>query len=651
MPRFESDREEKFWEVEQTGDTVETCEGLIDAKGKVPKTRSNTHPNEDEARYAAMKLITRKLRRGWTAAGASRVLGGGDGIAPPPPPSAIALDEYFAAGSDQFVPELLRATAAGKLATLADRWFKDARPWARAALLAYIDDGCDRPLHKGLVKRLFKAAEAAGDDEAMAHFMVAFDQLARRMLIKRTDYSWDRVNRKSVSTDRMEMVQDITLPGRLVEKGKPKPKDSPVFSRATRRYLARRAYRYFRKLGHQDVARYGKAMRLALPLYRDAQLSTVSKLLDAWGLLHVLYAWSDVLVRSPRGIRLADGRSLVGLYPRPHFPAAWTGVFRELLELAMVANSRPVRGWAISMLRVHHAADLAALEFRDVKRLITSDHDEPLVLGAELLAVLRGLETLPLTEWLELLAVDNLDVLPNIAALAERLLSPARLTLEQCIALATGKTAPVATLGLTWAKTKPIARAEDLAAIARLARAGVRIVRDDGTRWAAGVIAGHALARPEHIRDLCDGPFADARAHALAIVDDKFAAHPALWFALTESPYDDVRTFVLSRAAKWRDEAPPATLRHVWTTALLAVHTGSTVKARVPRQIAERIAGHPDEARALLPVLGYALRSVRPAERALGLAALVRAVRGDAGLRALSAELLPELTVTEQVSS
>jgi hypothetical protein len=652
MPRFENPRDEKFWEVEQVGDTVETCDGKPDA-AKPPRIKVAKHENEDEARHAAGQLVMKKLRRGWKAAGPSRYCGGGDGFAPPPPPSALALDEYFAAGAAQFVPELLRATAASKLAALAERWYKDPRPWAREALLAYIDDGCDRPLHKGLVKRLFKAAEAKGDDEAMAHFMVAFDRLGRRALVKRVEYSWDRATRTTTSKEHFELVQDEQLPGRLVQADrKKKAKESPVFSRATRRYLARRAYRYFRMLGHRDVARYGKAMRLALPLYQDAHLSTVSKLLDAWGLLHALYAWSPVIDRAPSGIRLAEGKSLSELVPAPHFPDAWKGVFSDLIGMASTAGCRTVRAWAVSLLRTQHADDLAKLAFADVKRLVMSPHDEPLVLGAELLAKLKGLETLPLAEWLELLSIENLDVLPGIATLAERLLAPARLSLDQCIALATGKTAPVAALGLSWAKTKPIAKPTDLAAIARLARAGVPTVRDEGTKWATGVIAAHPLTTAEHVRDLCDGPFADARAHALAIVaGEKFAAQPALWFALTESPYDDVRTFVLANAAAWREQATPSTLRHVWTTALLAVHTGSAAKAKVPRQIAERIAGHPDEARALLPVLGFALRSVRPAERALGLAALVRAVRGDEQLRALSRELLPELVVTEQVTS
>jgi hypothetical protein len=84
---------------------------------------------------------------------------------------------------------------------------------------------------------------------------------------------------------------------------------------------------------------------------------------------------------------------------------------------------------------------------------------------------------------------------------------------------------------------------------------------------------------------------------------------------------------------------------------MLAVHRGSTTKRRVPRAIAERIAAHPDEAAELLPILGLALRSVRPPERATALAALTRAVHANSELRALAHAIIPELTVTELVTS
>lgn len=669
MPRFES-RGGRFLELEVEDTTLTQLEGAIDSSD-VGASSTRTFATADDARYAAARLIAKRRRRlGYQLVGQARHLGGGHGEVPPPV-SAIAVVAYFEAADPQFLSELMRPTPAAQasaLAGLAERWYKDERPWAREMLRAYIDDGCDRPWHKPLVKRLFKLAEAAGDDELMTHFLLAFDRLPRRYLIKESKFAgWDRTTQRAIVLESARLVQDPSIRARLPEpeaaavapgkpaRGQPGKRSShePQFTRVTRRYLARRAYRYFRMLAHRDVARYGRAMRQALPRYRDEALSTASRLLDAWGLMHALYARSPAIVRSPAGIRLADGKSLADLAPAPHFDAAWDGAFADVLALATDADSRTVRAWAVALLRARYAGGLAALAFPAIKRLVMSPHDEVVALGVERLTRVSGLETVALQDWLDLLAIQNLDVLPVIAELAERMLAPARLGLAQCIDLACGKTAPVARLGLAWARTKPIATADDVRAIARLARAGVAAVRDEGAAWALGVIAAHPAARPDDMRDLCDAPHADARARALAVVaeNERFAAEPALWLALAESPYPDVRVVVVRHLARWREQAAAATLRHVWATAVLSIHGGSRVKAAVPRQIAERIAAHPDEAGALLPVLGHALRSVRPAERAQALGALARAARAQPALAELAHQVLPELTLSAQVSS
>src|SRR6185436_15814268 len=103
------------------------------------------------------------------------------GTSPPSPSSAssLLLDELFGAEDPRFLEEVLASTAARKLKALAERWYGDARPFARNALYRYIDDGCDRPSHRPLVKAMFKLAQAAEDDETMGHFLVAFDRLVQ----------------------------------------------------------------------------------------------------------------------------------------------------------------------------------------------------------------------------------------------------------------------------------------------------------------------------------------------------------------------------------------------------------------------------------------------------------------------------------------
>lgn len=662
MPRLESKRGD-FVEVELSEVTFTQCRGRGLAADK-PKSR--IYDDEDAARYAMARLVARLVRDGYWLAGASRVLPPGsaslDEEAPalPESPSSLLLDEWFAAGDDRFLGEVCASHAAHRLGALAEKWFGDARPWARRMLLAYVDDGCDRPGHKALVKRLYKLAEAAGDDEVMAHFLAAFDRLSRRLLISRSRSVWTFLTGK-------ELVQDPSVVGRLVVPGGGKPRESAQFSRATRRYLMRRAHRYFRLLGHRDLARYRAAMTVALPLYRERALTTPSRLLDSWGLLHTLYAGSPVLARQPRGLRLAEGKSLGELEPAPLFPAAWQGEAGLSALLALVASgrSRTVRGWALSLLLRDHRDGLAALPLSEVRRLLLAEHEEAQKLGGELLKTVRGLELMPVGDWLELLAIEQLDVLAEVARLAERTLHPDRLSLAQCLELARAKPGAVAMLGVTWLQRKPIVSAADLAAIVGLAKIGAAHARAAAVRWVLERLAAHPLTALEHVRELGDAPHRDVRELVLAALTApsseaagasgaatglaRFAGEPSLWFAFAESPYDDVRAAVLERIGQWRREAPPQALRHLWATALLAVHRGSAAKAKVPRQIAERLVAHPEEAEQLLPVLGLALRSVRPAERALAMGALARAVRGSAALAARALAILPELSISEQV--
>ncbi len=95
----------------------------------------------------------------------------------------------------------------------------------------------------------------------------------------------------------------------------------------------------------------------------------------------------------------------------------------------------------------------------------------------------------------------------------------------------------------------------------------------------------------------------------------------------------------------------PETLRHVWATALLAIHRGGRAKRGALNQIADRLARRPDEAEALLPLLAIALRSVRAPERRTALAAVARAAFREPRLRAAVARSLPELKLGGEVAA
>ncbi|KYF48199.1 hypothetical protein BE04_07880, partial [Sorangium cellulosum] len=453
--------------------------------------------------------------------------------------STLLLDERFEAGDDRFVDEVLASEAGRKLKALAPRWYADGRPFARRALLRYIDDGCDRPHHRAIVKTLYKLAEHAGDDEVIGHFMVAFDRLVRRKLVKVPRYDWQT----GTSHEEPYLVNDTRAPVRLP----PGDVESPRFSRRTRHYLRRRAFRYFRRLGRRDAARYGRAIRAALALYRDEHLDRPERLLDAWGLLHALYWGSPVLERLPRGVRLAEGAALADLEPAPLYPEAWQGAFDEVLGLVTAARSRAVRSFAIALLGRAYAAELRGLSVARVRALLESPHDEVQTFAAGLLQQIPGLEGLPIADWLSLLRTENAAALAFLCEAVVKHVAPARLSLAECVDLAHARAAPVAEIGLRWVKTKPVKTAADLDTIARLATAGAPRVREEAVAWLIDALRSSPHSRAEHVRDLLDARHEEVRARGLELFesDARFRDDTGLWAALAETPHADARAFLI----------------------------------------------------------------------------------------------------------
>lgn len=588
--------------------------------------------------------------------------------------SSLLIDEFYEAGDDRFVDEVLKSASEKKLKSLADRWYRDPRPFARRALFRYVDDGCDRPHHRPLVKALFKLAEAAGDDELMGHFLVAFDALSRRDLVKRTGYDWQTRS----TYEEWVLQNDRTVQARARREGSYKqPKLSkegyvlfrplPRFSRVTRQYLQRRAWRYFRNLARRDRQRYGRALRAALTLYRDERLAKPERLIDAWGLMHALYYGSPVLVRAPRGITVSSGRTLAELQPAPYQPDAWRDCCNEVIALAMQANSRTVRQFALGLLRTVYAQEMKGRPISELRTLLRSTHEEVQTWAVELLQSASGLHELALKEWLELLEIENPLALPLLCELVEKTVSPERLTLEQCLQLACQRAAPVAELGLKWIKGRRDANVGNLHVLVRLARAETPTVRKAAIDWVSQLLVVADAASPELVRELLDSRFADVREQALGLMDRdrRFGEATVLWSAMAESPYADVRERLVRRLQQVTGDRAELfaaddgnsldgrqLLQHVWATTLLAVHRGGRARQTATRQLADRIVHHPDEASALLPLLGHTLRSIRPPERRAALASLCSAAHLAPALREEINRQVPELAfVGEEVAT
>lgn len=90
------------------------------------------------------------------------------------------LDEMLERGDVDFVEAFRRQTDPEALGRFADRWYGDRRPASRRLFLEYLDRPLNAYRHEVVIKRLFKRAEADGDDLLMAAFLVAFDRSVRR---------------------------------------------------------------------------------------------------------------------------------------------------------------------------------------------------------------------------------------------------------------------------------------------------------------------------------------------------------------------------------------------------------------------------------------------------------------------------------------
>ncbi len=126
----------------------------------------------------------------------------------------------------------------------------------------------------------------------------------------------------------------------------------------------------------------------------------------------------------------------------------------------------------------------------------------------------------------------------------------------------------------------------------------------------------------------------------------------ALWQRLLESPYDDVR---LRLAASLQERVRGRTttihqgeldaelLRFLWASVLLNVQRGGRTKPLVVTQMVRRLERKPEEAKALLPILAVALRSVRGPEWRAGLAGVVGLMQRRPDLASAVNQSFPEL--------
>jgi hypothetical protein len=543
----------------------------------------------------------------------------------------LILAELYEAGDATFLEHLINHRGSFKpLLPIIEKWKKDPRPWARGLRITFAQERRLTLQNRVVFKRLFKQGWHDRDHELMGAFMVRVDGFVRRQRAKR--YVWENRNVHTVEYLRTS------------------PKHSTsVFSRPTTHYLRRRAWRYFRRLGFKDPAGYVTAVGRALVRYSDDDVRSGENLLDNWGLMHACFGRSDVLVFDRRHTNVKAGRSLAELAAAPMFERHWAekGTAPILLSLLLDANCRPVRVWAIQLLKRHHSAALAGVDAELLARLIDHADADVAAFAVEVLTTANVAGTLPVATWLRLLGTRNGTVVSAVADAFRRHVNFDRVTLAQAAQIATSPATPVARLGLDILEQRPVRNDADRTALAELAAARCEALGDAVARFAMGKLnVTGAYQRPEVVA-FFDSRLKSMRTGAFEALGDASpaAGDPGFWAALLESPYDDVRGALVERL-KHRQSLPGAdadALAFLWRSVLLNIHRGGRTKLSALKQVSRRVADEPASLPALLPVLAVAIRSVRPPEARHGLAAIVAAVEKVPELESAVVAQFPEL--------
>jgi hypothetical protein len=536
-------------------------------------------------------------------------------------------------------------------------------------MFAYLARPLNAFRHEPLVKRLFKFAEKDGDDELMAHFLVAFDRCIRRRLKhgyennSQTHFVWQRIERI-----RMKPGSAIPRKGNQLtyyswRSGEKTPwwqakehQGKFLFSLETRKYLRRRAWRYFRKLGKEQPRRYLPGVTTALLQYTDDDVRDGVALVDNWGLVHILFHESSVLIARPNGWQLADDRSLAELSAAPAHLELWQQDAAPLLTIMRQAGCRAVRQWSLQMLQTHHPLAMANLPLAELLQFLADP--DPLVAQLALTALRNSpqLGYLSVEQWLKLLEDVNPQLLEVLSELLYAKLDANAVSLAQAVKLAVSRPLPIARIGLQWLQKKQPATAADCELLLSLAQMECEPLRGSAIAWLRDVLSASPHFRPRWILDLLDSRHADVRAEAWKwfLGEPRAANDVSLWQRLLESPYDDIRLQLVEHLEQNtrhaaitidRSQFNPELIRFLWASVLLNIHRGNRHKPLVVSQIVGRLAKRPQEAAELLPILSVALRSIRGPEFRAGLAGVVRLLETSPELSGAVKSSFPELQV------
>ncbi len=572
--------------------------------------------------------------------------------------SVILLDECYESQGPGFVELVRGCDDDRRLAGLADRMLVDKRPWVREQILAYLDTPFDRPGHHPLVKRLFKHAETHADIDVLSRCMVGFDRGVRRKIVHKKQYDWQ--TRAFTESDELVLPKKGLEPQHPAKHPKaPRPRYARarpgmmLFSLATRLYLRRRAWRFFRRLGFQKPDQYVASVSKALARYVDADLAGGHDLIESWGLVHALFGESPTLVFKGTWIDIADGKTLAELKPAPAFTELWTApaAIPHLLSLVSQARAKLVRTWAQDWLKEHHPEALKSLTLSEVRALIDADWEDVRILGLSLFAQHPQVPTLTVQAWMELLSVRDDTALAQIITAMQAHVRSSRLSHADTITVACHRSVAVVRMAMAFMREKTWESPAEIEALLGLRQATCAALAADLGRFLLERLATPQRYQIGHVFVPLDHRLEGMRSEAMAWIDANrhVREDPLVWARAAESPYDQVRCWLLRALERFEDEARIAGDQHrlLWTTVLLGVHRGGREKQAALRQLTQAIVKDPARAAELLPLLAAALRSLRLPERRAACASIVTVLVRRPELAQQISVLFPELDCSQ----
>lgn len=576
-------------------------------------------------------------------------------------PSFLVVEEYFEREDSRFLAAIRNPFPPAQLQSFALKWRADPRPWARKQIFDYLALPLNCPAHNPLVKRLFKHAEAISDHELMGAFLVAFDRLIRRVRKTKTHWDWNPQTRQSSTwtEEVLKQPRDVIPPLRLQKSRNPRtgewmevsfpdglPKNGKLFTFRTRKYLRRRVWRYFRRLGYQHPAEYLPAIAAALCRFQEDDINAGENLIDSWSLMNACFHESPVLKFRPSNVELAG--SLADLKPAPKFPKLWQSpeAVLTLLDLLIDAQSRCIRNWARQMLEEFHRQRLEALSVEVLLRLLDHDDEEVQQFGAELLSRIQGIERWPIATWLRLLETKNHGALSVICEAMKKTVARQRLSLPQILEIANAKATPVARLGLELLRQREITSAEDRKLLSAAGRAQCAATGEELARIVLNLAGREETYEPDVVLSLFDSLLREMRVAAVEWLRESKAGQQdsVLWCRLLETPFEELRLGLIDMLER-RSTLPGISredLTPVWTSVLLGVHRGGRQKPKAVQQIAGALIAKPELADRLLPVLSAAVRSIRGPEVRAGLAAFATILEQRPELAVSIRKFVPE---------